>query len=338
MPSLDQVFSESLFEMGRPYVVAEMACAHDGSVERALSITQAASKADALQVQLFHAEELVVPQEVPAARELELAPESWKRVTQKARADGLDLWATVFDEEAIDLALKLDAAVLKIHSTDISNPFLLQACAQTNLPLSLSAGGSTVSEVASAVRTLEDHGASNLILTHGFQDFPTAPEDARLGFISTLDRLFPYPAGYQDHTDGASDLAYTLPLAAIGLGARVIEKHITDDRSREGTDYISALGPEGFAEFVEKVNAVNGAFSGKCPDDFSEAEREYRQSMKRRIVAGTEIPTGTTITKERIDLLRADDGIKANRLDVVLGRESQRSLEPGEAITEDHLK
>lgn len=338
MPSLDQVFSEPQFELGHPYVVAEMACAHDGSVERALSITQAASKADALQIQLFQAEELVVPQEVQNVRDLELSHESWKKVAQKARAADLDLWATVFDEEAIGLAVELDADALKIHSTDISNPFLLQSCAESNLPLSLSVGASTVSEIASAVRTLEDNGASDLVLTHGFQDFPTAPKDARLGFISTLDRLFPYPVGYQDHTDGGSDLAYTLPLAASGLGARVVEKHITDDRSREGTDYISALGPEGFAKFIEKVDTVNGAFSGKRPDDFSEAEGQYRQSMKRRIVAGTEIPTGTTITEDLITLLRADEGIKVNRLDVVLGRESRRSLEPGEAITEAHLK
>lgn len=319
-------------------MVAEMASAHDGSVERALAITRTSSQADALQIQLFHAEELVVPKEVPTVRGFELAPESWKRVVQKARAADLDLWATVFDEEAVELALELEADVLKIHSTDLSNPFLLQSCAQTNLPLSLSVGGSTVSEIASAVRSLEDHGASNLVLTHGFQDFPTAPKDARLGFISTLDHLFPYPVGYQDHTDGGSDLAHTLPLAAIGLGAHVIEKHVTDDRSREGTDYISALGPEGFAQFVEKVNAVNGVFSGRRPDDFSEAEEEYRQSMKRRVVAGAEIPAGTTITEQRITLLRANDGIKANRLDVVLGRKSQRSLQPGEAITEDHLK
>lgn len=338
MSSLDQVFSGPQFEPGCPYVVAEMACAHDGSIERALAITQAASKADALQIQLFHAEGLVVPQKVPTVRELELDPGDWKDVAGEAQSADLDLWATVFDEEAIELALELDADVLKIHSTDISNPSLLQACAETNLSLSLTVGGSTVSEIASAVRTLEDHEVSNLVLTHGFQDFPTSPEDARLGFISTLDRLFPYPVGYQDHTDGESDLAHTLPVAAIGLGARVVEKHITDDRSREGTDYISALDSEGFAKFVEKVDAVNGAFSGKRPDEFTEAEGEYRQSVKRRVVAGTEIPTGTTITEERITLLRADDGIKANRLDVVLGRKSQRSLQPGEAITEDHLK
>jgi sialic acid synthase SpsE len=184
---------------------------------------------------------------------------------------------------------------------------------------------------------LERHGISRLILTHGFQDFPTAPEDARLGFIPTLDRLFFYPVGYQDHTDGRSDFAYTLPLSAIGLGARVIEKHITDDRSREGTDYISALDPGEFAQFVENVNAVSGVFSGQRPDALSEAEEEYRQSMKRRIVAGTDIPVGTTLTEEQITLLRADTGIKANRLDFVLGRKSQRSLEPGDVITEDHL-
>ncbi|WP_251979232.1 N-acetylneuraminate synthase family protein [Salinibacter ruber] len=318
-------------------MVAEMACAHDGSVERAQTIARAASKADALQIQLFHAEKLVVPQEAPNVRELELSPEDWEEVAQEARIADLDLWATVFDEEAIERALQLDADALKIHSTDVSNPFLLQACAETKLPLSLSVGGAYVSEIASAVRTLERHGVSHLLLTHGFQDFPTAPKDTRLGFISTLDRLFPYPVGYQDHTEGGSDFAYTLPLSAIGLGARVIEKHITDDRSREGTDYISSLEPEEFGQFVEKVNAVNGTFSGQRPDALSEAEEEYRKSVKRRIVAGTEIPIGTTVTKEHITLLRADTGIKANRLDFVLGRKSQRSLEPGEVITEDHL-
>jgi sialic acid synthase SpsE len=98
-----------------------MACAHDGSVERACTIARAASKADALQIQLFHAEKLVVPQEVPNVRELELSPEDWNEVAQEARAADLDLWVTVFDEEAIERALELDADVLKIHSTVIES-------------------------------------------------------------------------------------------------------------------------------------------------------------------------------------------------------------------------
>jgi len=335
-PSIDSVFSSD--EVDRPYVVAEMACAHEGSLERAQKIVQASSSADAVQIQLFHADRLVVPQKASSVRKFELSPDSWKEVASNAEAEGLDLWATVFDEEAVELGLELDADVLKIHSTDLWNPSLLQACAGSELPISLSVGGTYVSEIQRTTDFLERHGATCLVLMHGFQAFPTEPEDARLGFISVLDRLFPYPVGYQDHTDGGSQLAHSLPLSAMGLGAQVLEKHITDDRSREGTDFESALDPDSFRQFVKMVDRTKEAFSGQRPDMFSEAERGYRQSMKRRVAVRSDIPKGSLITEDVITLLRSDEGIPARKLDDVLGRTSNRPIQSGEVVTEDHLK
>lgn len=335
--NLKQLFSKREKESRSPYIVAEMACAHDGSSQRALAITKAAAKADALQIQLFHAENLVVPEKVPSASTLQLTSDEWKEVAQEARNLDLDLWATVFDEKAIKLASELGAKVLKVHSTDISNPFLLEACAKSDLPVSLSVGGTYVSEITAAIQLLERHGASHLMLTHGFQGFPTAPQDARLGLISTLNDLFPYSIGYQDHTDSDSRFSETLPLCAAALGASVIEKHITDDRSRQGTDYISALGPEKFDQFVEVMDSVSGAFLGHVPDVFSASEEEYRKSMKRRIAAKVDLDSGTKVTKENIILLRSESGIKADQIDFVVGREVQYPLRKNEVIKESHL-
>ena len=322
---------------GRPYVTAEMACAHEGSVGRALEIVQISSPADAIQIQLFHAETLVVPEKVSGVRQFELAPNSWTKVADKARSEGLDLWATVFDEEAVKLSLELDADVLKIHSTDLWNPRLLRACAESGLPISLSVGGAFLSEIQRTISFLEERGTQDIVLMHGFQAYPTPPGDARLGVIPVLDRLFPYPVGYQDHTEGSSELAYALPISAIGLGARVLEKHVTDDRSRQGTDYESAFGPNAFREFVEMVDHASGAFSGRRPDVLSKAEHAYRQSMQRRIVAQSDIMPGTPITEDVITLLRSDDGLPARKLNDVLGRTSSCRIRSGEVVTKEHL-
>lgn len=338
MSEIDQLFSCCEYNYNSPYVVAEMACAHDGDLRHALKIAKAASKADALQIQIFHAEDLVLPEKVPAARKLQLTSDEWKEVARETQKGSVDLWATVFDSKAIDLALQLGVKVIKIHSTDISNPFLLRECAETGLPLSLSVGGSYIDEIIRAVQFLERHGSSELMLTHGFQDFPTSPEDARLGFITTLDSLFPYPIGYQDHTDGNSDLAMTLPLSAVGLGARVLEKHITDDRSRKGTDYISALDPNQFSRFVDQARSVSKAISKRRSNTLSSQEENYRQSMKRRIVTKEDIEPDTQITEDAITLVRADEGLKADQLDDVLGRKSRRLLKKHETIKEKDLQ
>lgn len=338
MSTLDSVFENcSRPTDSRPYVVAEMACAHEGNVDRALSIARAASTADAVQIQLFQAEKLVVGDKVPDVRRYELNSESWKTVVRCARDCRLDLWATVFHEEAIELALELQADVLKVHSTDVSNPGLLHACAKTGLPISLSTGGSTLDEIHKAVQYIEQAEGSKILLMHGFQAFPTQPSEARLRFLNTLQQLFPYPVGYQDHTGGDDSLASVLPIAAAAMGAAVLEKHIVDDRLRQGTDYESALGPEEFSRFISMVKRASEAFYGETVLSFSEAEAEYRQSMKKRVVARTKIPAKTKITSDVLVFLRADEGYPISRIGEVLGRTSKRVIEAQQPITEGML-
>ena len=148
MSTLDPVFdSRDRPTILKPYIVAEMACAHEGDVDRALTIARAASKADAVQIQLFQAEKLVVSDKIPDVRQYELSSTSWEKIAGCAGDCQLDLWATVFHKEAVEFAVELQADVLKVHSTDVSNPDLLCACGETGLPISLSTGGSTLDEI-----------------------------------------------------------------------------------------------------------------------------------------------------------------------------------------------
>ena len=322
---------------GGTRVVAEMACAHEGGVERALAIAGAAadSGADAIQLQLFQAEQLV-SRRLPAfeqAKQLELSPESWRAVFAEARSRGLECWANVFDEASLALAVESGASVLKLHSTDLSNPRMLDAVGASGRPLSVAVGGSTLNEIDSALERLRGRGAEQLVLMHGFQAYPTSPADSHLRFLATLRRVFDLPVGYQDHTDGGSLLAFVLPSIAIGLGAAVIEKHITDDRSRRGIDHEASLGPEDFSRFVASMRGSDESLGLARYRTPAGAEAAYRERMKKCVVAARGLPEGHILTESDLVFVRSSPGgVSPARADELVGGRLRRAVDAHENL------
>jgi len=319
------------FGNGKTYVVAEMACAHDGHLDRARSIINAAaqSKADAVQFQIFTVSNLISPlsPSFEQSMKLEIPSGAWPMLFDHVRSLNLDIWATIFDEASLSIACECGADVIKIHSSDLSNPGLLKQAAFVGRPLALSVGGSLPEEIDRAVNFLRKNGACEILLIHGFQAFPTKPYDSHLRFIQTLKSTYGCPVGYQDHTDGGSPLATALPLAAIGFGAVVLEKHLTDDRSRKGIDYESSLGPDEFAHFVELVRTIDEAAGDGSVRPLSVAELEYRRRMKKSAVLASSVKKGDLITKEKLRFMRSGTGISPWDAQTIIGGVAVHDME-----------
>ena len=325
-----RVGARTIGEGSPTYVVAEMACAHEGSPELAHRLVDIAANAgaDAVQLQLISAKSLITPSHAnyPNALRLEIPMSQWLEIMAHVRQRGLQVWANVFDEGALAVAMRADVAVIKLHSSDLANPRMLDAVASTSKPVSLAVGGSTIDEISQAVFRLRTRSATSLILMHGYQGYPTMIHDCHLRFIESLKRLFNCVVGYQDHTDGASELAVTLPLVAIVLGACVLEKHYTDDRSRNGTDYEAALGPVEFARFVEMARGIDAALGDGAIQPLSDAELTYRRTMKKTIVAARSIRKGEVFTEDMLSFMRGEPGLAPSEASRMIGMRSRKDI------------
>lgn len=323
---------------GRPtYVIAEMACAHEGKPDLAHRLVDIAAeaRADAVQLQLFSVRRLVSPYHpnYAGASRLEIPLTEWPGIIGHAKQRGLHVWANAFDDNALTVAMSEDVDALKLHSSDLSNPRMLDAVGSTGKPVSLAVGGSTLDEISQAVFRLRERGTTDLILMHGYQGYPTAPQDSRLGFVETLRRLFDCPVGYQDHTDGASELAVILPLVAIAMGACVLEKHYTDNRAGKGTDYEAALDPQDLARFVQLVRETDAAIGDGAVRPLSPAELKYRHMFKKTIVAACSIKKGEIFTEDMLAFMRAGSGLLPAEVTKIIGRQSRHDIPQFATIT-----
>ena len=319
------------------YVVAEMACAHQGKPELAEVILHHAilAKADAIQFQIFSVDHLVSCRHsgFEQGKGLEISHADWADLLGKAKASPLDVWVNVFDMDSVEFAAAQGVDAIKIHSTDLSNPFMLDAVAATGLPVSLAVGGSLKEEMDYAVSYLRDKGVTDLILMHGYQGFPTPVSDNRLNFIQTLKNTYKLPVGFQDHAAGDSEESIWLPLMGIAAGADLIEKHITYDAGLTDIDYQSSLSPERFKDFVKTVREATSSMGSPDFQDLSEGEIVYRNKMKKFIVAANDLPAGHTITLNDLDFLRSEtSGLQTKEVDKVIGKTTDKPYLKGEVI------
>jgi N,N'-diacetyllegionaminate synthase len=323
------------------FIIAEVASSHEGDPEIAIRLLQSAAEAgaDAVKFQVFSAHQLLVPEhpKFHSFTEIEMTPSEWRRIYRACASTGIPFVAEVFDEESLHLMQELGVSTYKIHSTDLTNPLFIEKVASTGKPLLLSTGGSIFEEIRYAIGVAEAKSNNNIILMHGFQAFPTRLEDTHLWNIPKLEHEFSYPVGYADHCEGGTEYALALPLVAIGMGACVIEKHITLDRSLKGRDYYSALNPEEFAHMVSLIRNVEYAF-GLSKNDLSEAEMKYRHLMKKTIVSALPLTQGQEITKEVLAFKRSPEfGTQPAEYLKFIGRKTKRKIAQNELILEGDL-
>lgn len=357
--------------MPRTFVIAEAGVNHNGSPEVALRLVDAAADAgaDAVKFQTFRAHRVVTKSAAKASyqkvttgsdegqiemlRRLELDRAAHEAIVERCRARGIEFLSTPFDEESLELLLGLGVGRIKVPSGELTNAPFLRAVARTRLPLIVSTGMSTLGEVEAALAVLTSEelardGASErspdasllslsddlawgaivgrVTLLHCTTEYPAPLASVNLRVLGTLAQAFGLRVGYSDHTPGIA-----VPLAAVALGACIIEKHFTLDRELPGPDHKASLVPHELAAMVDGIRAVEVALGG-TRKVVSDAERGNRSIARRSLVALQPIAEGATYTTENLGAKRPAAGISPMRFDELVGRTARRSYDSDELI------
>ncbi len=324
-----------------PYLIAEMACAHEGKESRARRLIDAAVAAgfDAIQLQIFRRAHQVTPHHrlYPLLGKLELNDEAWESIIAHARQYEIDVFVFAYDLPSLEFALRQGIDGIKLSSADLSNPEMLKRAARSGLTVTLGTGASTLDEVSQALAMMPDAGP--IVLMHGMQNFPTSIEDAHVSRIALLRHVFGLPVGYQDHTDAEHPMSRVIDLLALGYGAGYLEKHITLNRSEKGTDYQAALEPAEMITYVTTMREAARAAGTYGLKPFSDSDIKYRVFQKKRIVASRHIPGGTRITRDQVAFLRCEEeaGLSPMELNRVLGKSAAGDIQPYTLIHTDAL-
>ncbi len=325
-------------------IIAEAGVNHNGSLDTAKRLVRVAKKtgADAVKFQTFKADRLVAgtatkaiyqQQTTPAEetqhamlRRLELGLEAHRALLQLCRELDIVFLSSPFDPESADLLAELGVSMFKIGSGEITNLPLLQHIAEKRKPLILSTGMSTLAEVEDAVAAIEDVGNRNLTLLHCVTEYPAPFAEINLRAMLTLRQAFGYAVGYSDHTDGLE-----LPAAAAALGAEVIEKHLTLDRSDAGPDHRASLEPAAFGAMVAGIRNVEAAL-GDGRKQPAPCEVKNMTVARKSLVATVTIPEGSTVSEDMVCIKRPGDGIAPKYHKAVTGCTAKRTIAPDEAI------
>jgi len=322
-----------------PYIIAEMACAHDGDFNKAKELIDLAAEAgvDAIQLQPFSLTHQVAPHHhlYELLKHLEFSPDDWGKLFVYAKdKHEMAVFAFAYDIVSMKLALKFCIDGIKISSADLSNPEMLEEAARSDLPITLGTGASTIEEVKEALNYIQNRGGRKVILMHGIQNFPTPIDSAHIRGIKILQERFNCLVGYADHTEGSSPLSRVIDLVALGMGAVIIEKHITLDRSKKGTDYQSALDPNEFKSFVKTIRDASYALGPSKSQPLKENDFRYRKFQKKSIVAACSLPEGMEITRDKVQFLRtlSTEGISPIEFTNILGKKVSRNIKKYETI------
>ncbi len=320
----------------RCYVIAEVASSHCGDKEKLKQIIALHSKVDGIKFQLFNADKLCSTRH-PGYKDLKnIQIEDWNEILEYAKTFDVDILTDVFDENMANLAEKYVAAY-SIHASDISNHTLLEHVAKKGKTILLYLGGSTIDEIRDAINVIEKYKVG-LILVYGLQNFPTTPEDVNLNRIKYLKQEFNLPVCYHDHTDAETELSKDIAVNAFAFGANLIEKHVTDDRSLKGFDYMSSLNPSELNNVITKIREFERTL-GNDNMDLHSGDLEYRKKMKKYIVASKDLKKGHVLTSGDISFKRTLEGnVKPSESSLLINRELNRDIAFDEGINYNDVK
>lgn len=338
---------------GQCFVIAEAGVNHNGELALALKLADAAraAGADAVKFQTFRAEDVVTRNAVTAdyqrtntgatsqfdmIKALELDEAGHAQVAAHCKRIGIEFFSTPFSEPAVDLLVRLGVQRLKIPSGEITNKPLLQHMAATGLPLLMSSGMAYLEEVQRAVRWVHDArvaaghpapDAGNLHLLHCTSAYPAPPDSLNLLAIQTMALATGLPVGYSDHSGGVE-----AALAAVALGAAVIEKHLTLDKGMPGPDHRASAAPQEFAAMVRGIRLVE-AMRGNGIKQPSSVELNTRDVARRSVVLAVSRPRGHVLKAADLILRRPGTGIEPEHLDTLPGRRLAEAVAADTTLT-----
>lgn len=330
--------------MSKVYVIAEAGVNHNGQYEIAKSMIYEAAKAgaDAVKFQTFKAN-LLVSRKAPKAeyqidatgtnetqlmmlKKLELTEDEFRELANYARKVNIDFISTPFDLESIDFLKSLNMPYWKIPSGEITNKPYLMEIATTKKPVIISTGMSTMKEIQEALDIFCEYDSGMITVLHCNTQYPTPYEDVNLRAMETLRSHFGLKVGYSDHT-----LGIEIPIAAVAMGANVIEKHFTLDRDMDGPDHKASLQPEELADMVKAIRNVEAAL-GNGEKKPTPSERANINVARKSIVAKRDILKGEVYTEENITAKRPGDGLSPMRWYEVIGKTAKQDFKADERI------
>lgn len=326
------------------YIIAEAGVNHNGNVELAKKMVEVAKKsgADAIKFQTFKAEQLVTTRlqkaeyqqkttdksesQLEMLKKLQLTQAEFIELKSCCSQIGIEFLSTPFDLESLEFLHHIGLKRWKIPSGEITNlPYLIKI-AETKLPVILSTGMATMEEVAEAINVLKKNGTVEMSLLHCTTEYPTPYNDVNLTAMNTMQREFSMPVGYSDHTMGIE-----ISIAAVAMGATIIEKHFTLDRNMNGPDHQASLEPDKLREMVEAIRHVEEAMGDGIKQP-AQSEIKNIHVARKSIVAKNSIAKGGILTEENLTVKRPGSGISPMKWFEVLGSKALRNFEEDELI------
>lgn len=324
----------------RPYIIAEAGVNHEGNYNKAVELIDAAAEsgADMIKFQSYKAETIASKNspaywdqsKEPANSQFELFKrydafniDTYQKLAERCRQKNIAFCSTPFDAEFVE-ALAPFMPVYKIASADITNYPLLRQVAQKGKPVLLSTGASYLSEIARAVKLLEENGIQEIALLHCVLEYPTKSENCNLRIIQHLQHCFPrHTIGWSDHVPPYGHCISMI--TAWMMGATILEKHFTLDKSLPGNDHYHAMDPDDLhtlRESLELARTMLGANEKFIPS----CEFPARKQARRSLVAKVNIPAGTPIEESMIIPKRPGTGISPDQIDLIIGRTAQKNI------------
>ncbi|MBE5959646.1 MAG: N-acetylneuraminate synthase [Lachnospiraceae bacterium] len=325
------------------YIIAEAGVNHNGSFELACQLVDAAKAAgaDCIKFQTFKAEKLVSHNAKKAEyqkattgdssqqemlKKLELSYDQFIDLKKYCEQEGICFLSTPFDFDSIKFLDSLDMPFWKIPSGEITNYPYLVALAKTGKPVVMSTGMCEMHEIHEAISVLRANGVGDIKLLHCNTEYPTPYEDVNLNAMKTIREEYGLEVGYSDHTRGIE-----IPVAAVAMGATIIEKHFTLDRNMEGPDHKASLEPDELKAMVESVRHVEKAL-GNGVKEPSVSEKKNINVARKSIVASRTIEVGEVFSENNLTVKRPGDGISPMRWNEVIGQVAKRRYEEDEQI------
>jgi pseudaminic acid synthase len=333
---------------GHPcYIIAEMSANHGHSFERALEVVRAAKNAgaDAIKLQTYTPDTLTIDCHRPEfmvgkgtlweGKNLydlyaeAYTPWEWQPALKKeAERLGMHCFSTPFDDTAVDFLERMEVPAHKIASFELVDVELLKKVASTGKPIIMSTGMATFEEIEEAVQTLRSGGCSQLALLKCTSAYPSLPEDMNLRTISHMAETFGVPVGLSDHT-----LGIAVPVAAVALGACIIEKHLTLRRSDGGPDAAFSLDPREFCAMVDAVRVAENSL-GQISYEITKQE-EASRIFRRSLFVVKDMKSGEEFTRDNVRSIRPGSGLPVKALSSILGKKARSNIARGTAVTQE---
>jgi sialic acid synthase SpsE len=311
-----------------PFIIAEIGSNFNQDIDQAKKLIEASAdaNANAVKFQLFKAEELYKPEDnlYSVFKSIELNPD-WVPILKEFSTElGLEFMASAFDQFSIKVLEENGVFAHKIASSETTNIKLLHSFAKTQKPLIISTGMCDFADVSNAVEICRDCGNEKIILLQCTSLYPSKPRDMNLNVINSFKKYFGFPVGLSDHS-----LGWTAAVAAIGLGAKVFEKHITLDKNSDGPDHFYSLEPSEFKAYIEQIMEASEALGNHQKEALTEEKAIGRRDG---IYASKNISIGEILTEDCLKIERPAIGIRSHYLDGIVGAKASENIAKGQPV------